>query len=289
VRKASDVAAVRAWIEECHAELGVEGPRMQIISKIENAEALDNFEEILTASDGIMVARGDLGVEIPFEKVATAQKQMVSMCNQVGKPVIVATQMLESMQKNPRPTRAEVSDVANAVCDGADCVMLSGESAKGKYYKESISSMYSIVAEASEANADFAAPQLAEDSSYTESMAVGAVTAATAHGATAIVVLTASGDTARLVAKFRPSMPVVALCSTSKVARQLQLTRGVLPYVSGDALSSAGLTAAEQKSKCTEILKSIGLMADSEKHSVVLLGSDTDAAHDVYGQIFEAK
>eukprot|EP00937_MAST-01D_sp_MAST-1D-sp2_P002257 g2257.t1 len=258
IRKAADVQTVRAYVDKTWAEVwhGREAcPPPQIISKVENAEAMDNFDEILDASDGIMVARGDLGVEIPFEKVTTAQKEMVKKCNLHGKPVIVATQMLESMQSNPRPTRAEVADVANAVYDGADCVMLSGESAKGKYYRESIETMKQVILEADHRPcynqglaADLSATAAAQltrtswdepgtgqtargDAADLYGMAASAVKAAQEMKAACIVVLTQTGATARYVAQCRPDVPIVAFTQNEKVARQLSIVRGVHPLV----------------------------------------------------------
>ena len=160
VRSKEGVEAIRSYIAECHEKYcpdPANTPAPKIISKVETTEALDNLEEIVEASDGIMVARGDLGVEVDIWQVTTWQKEMVRLCVEAGKPVVVATQMLESMQKNPRPTRAEVSDVANAVFDGTDAVMLSGESAMGAYPSRTVEWMGTIIAEA-EAHVDDVSP-----------------------------------------------------------------------------------------------------------------------------------
>lgn len=239
VRKAEDVRVIRAYVDECHsAALAHNGwastyPKVQIISKIENGEALDNFAEILQESDGIMVARGDLGVEIPFQNVTPAQKRIVRACNEAGKPVIVATQMLESMTQNPRPTRAEASDVANAVEDGADAVMLSGETANGKYPIQAVRAMHSIVDEA-DRSMEFV--RLRTSVKMRPGMYVGreasavaqaAVSLAHAVDAALIVVVATTGSTARAVSRHRPNMPIVTLCESQRVARQLQLNKGV--------------------------------------------------------------
>eukprot|EP01012_Entosiphon_sulcatum_P039076 TRINITY_DN5110_c0_g1_i1.p1 TRINITY_DN5110_c0_g1~~TRINITY_DN5110_c0_g1_i1.p1 ORF type:complete len:528 (-),score=82.02 TRINITY_DN5110_c0_g1_i1:27-1610(-) len=229
IRKAADVEAVRL-------ALGPKGRNIQIISKIENYEGVSNFAAIVHESDGIMVARGDLGIEIPPEKVFIAQKMMISNCNLAGKPVICATQMLESMTTNPRPTRAEVSDVANAVLDGADCVMLSGETAKGKYPIESVTIMAQICRQAYLGSLDrqiFDQIRAAQTGtlSIEEVVCSSAVGTAYSVEAPCIIVLTNTGNTARLVAKYRPRCPIYALTTSAQVARQLLLHRAVNPVI----------------------------------------------------------
>lgn len=225
IRKASDVLAIRQVLEENNAH------DIHIISKIENQEGLDNLEEILAVSDGLMVARGDLGVEIPIEEVPLAQKLMIKLCNKAGKPVITATQMLDSMQKNPRPTRAESTDVANAIFDGTDAIMLSGETAAGKYPLESVRIMATI-AEAAEKALDYDAliknmEKSEIDDSVTYAVSHATCTTANDLEASAIITATASGFTARKVSKFKPKSPVIAATTSEKVRRKLALFWGV--------------------------------------------------------------
>lgn len=224
IRKADDVLAIREILERNNAY------DIHIISKIENQEGMDNLDEIIRVSDGLMVARGDLGVEIPTEQVPLAQKEMIRKCNEAGKPVITATQMLDSMIRNPRPTRAETTDVANAIFDGTDAIMLSGETAAGKYPVESVKTMATI-AEAAEGSLDYKgllrarSMKKACDVTY----AVSSASVATAHNleAAAIVTATASGFTARKISELKPESQIIAACVSEKVRRKLALVWGV--------------------------------------------------------------
>ncbi|KAI9094440.1 pyruvate kinase [Phlyctochytrium arcticum] len=227
IRKASDVLEIRKLIE---------GSGIKIISKIENQEGLENFDEILAVSDGIMVARGDLGVEIPVEQVARYQKMMIRKCNAAGKPVITATQMLESMIVNPRPTRAEATDVANAVLDGSDCVMLSGETAKGSFPIEAIEMMAKICREAEiDINYTELYPSIRRQVrlpiSISETIASSAVKTSWDVHAALIIVLTQTGNTATAISKYRPIAPVLAVTSSPQAARQCQVLRGIYPML----------------------------------------------------------
>lgn len=222
IRKRSDVLEIREHLQQ-HG-----GEHIQIISKIENQEGLNNFDEILEASDGIMVARGDLGVEIPVEEVIFAQKMMIEKCNRARKVVITATQMLDSMIKNPRPTRAEAGDVANAVLDGTDAVMLSGESAKGKYPLESVTIMATICQ-----RTDRMLPSRIDSLNdsrklrITEAVCRGAVETAEKLESPLIVVATEGGKSAKSVRKYFPKAEILALTTNSLTARQLLLSKGV--------------------------------------------------------------
>lgn len=226
MRKAEDVIEIRKLLEANNAE------NIQIISKIENRQGVDNIDEIIKVSDGIMVARGDLGVEIPAEEVPLAQKMMIQKCNFAGKPVITATQMLDSMMRNPRPTRAEVSDVATAIFDGTDAIMLSGETAAGKYPVDSVSTMADI-AKKIEGSLNYEAISMTKfecvDNTITNAISMATCRTALTLNASAIITATASGYTAVSVSKFRPKAPIIAATHSEKVMRRLSLTWGVFP------------------------------------------------------------
>ena len=232
IRKEEDVKEIRALL------VANGGEHIQIISKIENQEGVDNFDSILEASDGIMVARGDLGVEIPVEEVIFAQKMMIEKCNRARKVVITATQMLDSMIKNPRPTRAEAGDVANAILDGTDAVMLSGESAKGKYPIEAVTIMATICARTdavlkAELSSRLDSPRLR----ITEAVCKGAVDTAEKLSAPVIVVATEAGKSARSIRKYFPTARIIAVTTNTKTAAQLCLSKGITPMVV-DAIDS---------------------------------------------------
>jgi len=239
IRKAQDVLDIRAELHKWGGE------HIRIIAKIENREGVDNFDEILLASDGVMVARGDLGVEIPAYEVPIIQKDMIAKSAAAGKNVVTATQMLDSMIRNPRPTRAEVSDVANAVFDGTSCVMLSGETASGKYPIEALETMVKTVIAAEQA-IDYWQRFI---TNYTLSAAgsAGSINQAISHtccstamdlNADAILAATTSGHTARVISRFRPACPIIALTTSEKVRRQLAISWGVQPYLYGSVDST---------------------------------------------------
>jgi pyruvate kinase len=228
VRRASDVLEIRQLLEEKQAT------HIHIIPKIENQEGVDNIDEILEVSDGLMVARGDLGVEIPAEEVPLVQKMLIKKCNTQGKPVITATQMLDSMQRNPRPTRAEASDVANAIFDGTDAIMLSGETAAGIYPVEAVQTMHNIASRAEQAldHKEILSAR-SKNSEHNLTDAIGQSVAHTALNldVNAIITPTESGHTARMISKYRTKAPIVAVTANDHVCRRLALVWGVYPQL----------------------------------------------------------
>ena len=222
MQRAKDVVAIRRILES-------EQKDIKIIAKIENAEGVNNIDEILDVADGLMIARGDLGVEIPAEEVPVLQKMMIEKCNHLGKPVITATQMLESMIQNPRPTRAEASDVANAILDGTDAIMLSGETANGAYPVEAVTTMTRI-AEVTEQSAIYdhkSRTQESDDVTTTEAVCLASVRVASDLGAAAILTCTESGHTAISVARHRPDCKIIAITPHYETIRRMQLCWGV--------------------------------------------------------------
>lgn len=223
VRTAKDVESLRAMIKKL-------GGHQMIVSKIETEEAIENIDAIIAATDAIMVARGDLAVEVSPEKVPNLQKMMVKKCNELGKPVIVATQMLESMINSPVPTRAEVSDVANAIFDGADAVMLSEESALGEFAVEAVS-MMDTIAKQVEGSITTHRRLKVQDANVADSVSSSVVHNAEDVNATAIVALTESGFTARMLSRYKPLQPIIAMTAHETIARQLLLTYGCTPVL----------------------------------------------------------
>jgi pyruvate kinase len=245
VRRAADVSGLRAL-------LASRGAHVPIVAKIEKAEALDAFDEILQAADAVMVARGDLGVETPAEYVPIHQKRILRACNCAGKPAITATQMLQSMMDNPRPTRAEASDVANAVLDGSDAVMLSGETATGHYPVEAVQVM-ERVATIAEEHLDCGEwlRRVNEANVPSEAIARATVEIAMDLKAAAIITSTMSGHTAQMVARYRPCVPVLAATPDQAVYRRMALVWGVVPllvpeYASTDEMIETTTRAAYQ-------------------------------------------
>jgi len=235
VRKASDILEIRQLLQESEAT------HIQIISKIENQEGIDNIDSILEVSDGLMVARGDMGVEIPPEEVPLVQKRLIKKCNLLGKPVITATQMLDSMQRNPRPTRAEASDVANAIFDGTDAIMLSGETAAGLYPVESVKMMATIASrvERSLQYQDLFRKRTKEAKlTVTDAISQSVAHTAIALDVAAIVAPTERGYTAKMIAKYRPKAPVVAVTFDERVCRKLALVWGVQAYLAKEKVTS---------------------------------------------------
>ncbi|MBP2646231.1 MAG: pyk 2, partial [Firmicutes bacterium] len=234
VQRADDILAIRKVLESA-------GASMDIIAKIENAEGVKNIDEILNVAEGIMVARGDLGVEIPAEEVPLIQKRLIEKCNKAGKPVITATQMLESMTANPRPTRAEASDVANAILDGTDAIMLSGETASGQYPVEAVETMARIATHTEEAlNYGHILTSKGIEHLATTTNAISHATVQISHelGAAAIITATHSGYTARMVSKYRPAAAIIGVTPVEKALRRMTLLWGVYPLRGNDSANS---------------------------------------------------
>ncbi|MEQ6388670.1 pyruvate kinase [Bacillaceae bacterium S4-13-58] len=235
VRRASDVLDITELLEKNNAT------HIHIIPKIENQEGVDNIKEILEISDGLMVARGDLGVEIPAEEVPLVQKELIRQCNTAGKPVITATQMLDSMQRNPRPTRAEASDVANAIFDGTDAIMLSGETAAGIYPVEAVETMHNIAARAETAldhQLILSKRSKTSDMTITDAISQSVSHTAMNLGVSAILTPTESGHTARMISKYRPEAPIIAVTANEDVKRKLSLVWGVHSVIGEKAHST---------------------------------------------------
>jgi pyruvate kinase len=267
VRSAADVNMVRQIVLD-------HGSDIPLIAKLEKPQAIDHLEEILEAVDGIMVARGDLGVEMPPEKIPVIQKHVIRRCSVWRKPVITATQMLESMIENPRPTRAEVSDVANAIFDGTDAVMLSAESASGQYPREAVAMMSRIVVEAENKLDEFTPPRRRRDSeglSIAETICESIAHAAEDLPMGAIAVFTETGNTARMISKYRPTAPIYAFTPSAVVAQRMHMYWGVHPVKCVQGLSSDSMVdVAELELLTRGLLKAadvLGVVAGTRQAS----------------------
>lgn len=271
VRCADDLKKLRKFLKDNG------GQDIKVISKIENGQGINNFDEILELSDGIMVARGDMGVEINFEKIPAIQKMMIEKCNREGKIVVTATQMLESMTENPRPTRAEVSDVANAIYDGTTVIMLSGESAAGRHPVEAVRTMANIAVNAEntinyyEKYVDSSADM---EPNLKNAICASAYNAAKYLDAKAIVVLTRSGATANILSRFHPECPVIAATISERGRNQLNLVWGITP-VAAENLDSADKFVEYAVSKAVE-----SRLVKRGDNIVVILASDLESDDD---------
>ncbi|HON17222.1 MAG TPA: pyruvate kinase, partial [Spirochaetota bacterium] len=235
VRSAEDVKVVKKFMEENG------GLNIKLISKIENRDGVRNIDEIIRVSDGVMVARGDMGVEIPFEEIPHLQKMIIKKTVSAGKPVITATQMLDSMIRNPRPTRAEITDVANAIYDGTSALMLSGETSIGKYAELTVATMAKI-AEKTETEIDYVKlfdnTHINISKNVTDAISYSTCSAAHSLNAAAIITITKSGHTSRMVSRYRPKCPIIASTPLRKVYNQLALSWGVIPMLAEEATTT---------------------------------------------------
>jgi len=297
IRTPGNVRSVIAYLERCLANTpknkqGKIPLRPLVISKIESKEGVDNFRDILRESDGIMVARGDLGVEIPYSKVFAAQKMMVAACNAVGKPVIVATQMLDSMQRNPRPTRAEVTDVGTAVLDGADAVMLSGETAAGKYPIESVKAMTSVVMEAdsivdSQWDSNKELDTICEmnwspEDEELDALSKSVVSSAQLMNAKLIILVSMSGKVARSIARHRPTVPVIAFCTDEQVARRLQLHRAITPIMLQSAWDpiNFNISMGKLRAEAARTARELGYVREGDR--IIFMDRTKGKDHDLF-------
>eukprot|EP00667_Euglena_gracilis_P007855 EG_transcript_7941 len=275
IRTAAHVEELRRLLQSHNAG------HIQIFSKIESQEGVDNFAAILQASDGVMVARGDLGVEIPAERVFNVQKAIIRKCNEAGKPVICATQMLESMTVNPKPTRAEVTDIGTAIVDGADCVMLSGETAKGKYPLDAVRMMVKVCQEAEKGLDNEAVSRLLQAATPrplrpVEAMAAAAVHLSFSEEFALLIVLAETGLLQRYVAKYRPRIPVFVVTDKPFIARQASLIRGLKPLL----VDSMGREPRDLLARACQMAKQLGVACPGHQAIAVYDGNPADGRED---------